>query len=883
MTLANLITEGGGKLAARWEIEGLPIQIVTDPAMEQTISGGNFDTVERICVTSLTDSGFSIEESVNIPEATMDIKSTTLTMWETFDEDLANVFSHRPSIERFGAVTFSDSATTITLLSTSGISANDIIHIGTEAIKVGGVSGSDLTGCTRGFWGTEKRKHWASDTANVPELLVTNRPLRFRGRRVELYLYGDDDDLTGDGSLVWRGVVADEPRLLANGTKYQLSMSGNWALFDTKLGADLEEPAKARGCYYHDRAGLAWFISEDQAGTFVSGSGIYVGFTETQDAFLIDFNATLATATSALDGTYEAVRTTDGRWTLVNTVGANAYDMSVFSVFSEQDGLTYSGQENTGYNAPDAVRTAGRTIATGDRLFARWQLEPPGARTVPRGFFGDSPDRVLWNLLAATTTSHIRIHVSRAVSSNWTAATIEFEAFEDTGAITTADTSTNFIEWAGGNVSPDDHALYTRDLPVAINILRELVPDTRSAWAGVGTVGDAMSAIIDEAIDFGDLGTAPFIVPADVTEAIWTGVALRAAITPWQRSKRYFIANPIDLTEFLSMELRAIACYPVTSSTGTIAIRRLEIPNSLDASIVDITEEVLVIDDQAQSLSTMVRGNQTINRVVYRTGYDALEDDWSGSETVNDITAQALDHQDRALEVESRGFADVLISPEEAGAMALPVLSLFGYPHDFWAPKVPWTLFNLRLGTPVTFDAAHLPDFATGNRPITDIVGIVTSRKWKLGEAFGELSILVPWQNVAGYSPTARVNSQADQTGDLWEITVDHTKYAPLDTAGSVEANVDTFFAVADQVRVIKVDSESTTVVVGEITVINTGTHVITVQFDATWTPGADTWDLIFDKHDATGTTTGQQKFAAFAGTDLLLGSADANPRTLSA
>ena len=56
-----------------------------------------------------------------------------------------------------GTLTASD--TTITLTSTSGIVAGDVVFIGIELILVGGISGNDLTSCTRGHSGTIATTH----------------------------------------------------------------------------------------------------------------------------------------------------------------------------------------------------------------------------------------------------------------------------------------------------------------------------------------------------------------------------------------------------------------------------------------------------------------------------------------------------------------------------------------------------------------------------------------------------------------------------------------------------------------------------------------------------------------------------------------------------
>lgn len=890
MTLANLVSTGSGKLNARWEIEGLALQFVTDPAMEQTLTG-SYTGVQRVCVTSLEDCGFAIEESVNIPEAKLEVKTTVLNLWETDAEILSGLFNRRPSVERFGAVSFAYDATGITLLSTSGISGGDVIHVGTEAIKVGSVSNPNLTGCTRAYWGTIARKHWASDTPGVPELLVTDRPLRFRGRRVTLYLYGDSDPLDGDGNAVWRGVVADEPRLVSDGTMYQVPMAGNAMLLDARLGTDLDEPAKPRGVYYTASAGLSFSVTEALASSARNtASGVYTGFSETNDAFVSDFNAWLAALTSGFDSTYEATLCADG-WTILCVVGPNTVALDRLHVESEQDGESRFARDmrQDDYDGPEIGFD---TPASGQRLFMRWyHTVPGGAGQVPRGYFGFGDRR---DAAATLTAPSKRVYLGRSVGSDWSGATFDLAAPTEfrsyVGPITSLDTSGNWIEWTPEVVIRGDSmgARYTQTEPLTVRPYRELRTAALPTWAGFGTVAELMTALTEEAVTYGDLGTTPFIVAADVDLDVWTGTAHAAAITPWQRSRRYYLASPVDVMEFLSHELRAVACYPCTDSAGKIIIRPVKLPNANDAAIVDITEEVMIVNGDGVPLSSLVRGNQTINRITFRTGYDAIEDDWSGYEEVNDHTAQALDHQDRELVVEPRSYSNRLISADEAGLMALPVLSLFGYPLDYWSPKLPWTAFDLRLGTPITFDAAHLPDYTTGTRPITDAVGIVVGRKWALSEAYGELQIIVSWQNIAGYSPTARVLSQNDNGGNNWTLTVDHSRYSPLDTDGStVLAAGDSFFEVGQQVLVMEVDVENAGTgaglpLAGEVTADSSGSGTITVTFDSTWTPGVKTWDLIYDHYDAAGVTAQQKTFAAFAGTDGLLGAGDANPRTLA-
>ena len=58
-------------------------------------------------------------------------------------------------------------ATTITVANSSGIEAADIVMIDTELILVGGISGNNLTGCTRGHKGTTKAAHAHQDPVQL--------------------------------------------------------------------------------------------------------------------------------------------------------------------------------------------------------------------------------------------------------------------------------------------------------------------------------------------------------------------------------------------------------------------------------------------------------------------------------------------------------------------------------------------------------------------------------------------------------------------------------------------------------------------------------------------------------------------------------------------
>src|SRR5690606_37061193 len=247
MTWQRFIATGSGAVALRVVIEGLAVEFVSDPAMEKTTSDGR-----RRIYCAPVDAPFfgaTIEEKVNIPEAVLDPSGTHLSFFETDAEDLAGVFAHRPDKEWFVSQTVTAGANTVSLLGVGDLAPGDVVHLGTEAMKVNTVGASSIT-VTRAYWDTIAQKHWSNDAAiGIPYRILTNRPERIRGRRVYFYAYGDSDDLTGDGTRVWIGTVASEPAVSEAGTRWSLMVDSIGARLESTIGGELSAVVKARGIY----------------------------------------------------------------------------------------------------------------------------------------------------------------------------------------------------------------------------------------------------------------------------------------------------------------------------------------------------------------------------------------------------------------------------------------------------------------------------------------------------------------------------------------------------------------------------------------------------------------------------------------------------------
>lgn len=873
MTLERLIATGSGKLAVRLVIEGLAYEFVSDPGMEKTTSDGR----KRICVLPPMGEGIVIKEDVNIPDAVLELGGQSVRLVDNQAQEVVKALWSRYSLLRYVSGDVAHSDTSLTLTSTSGITAGDVIHIGTEAILVGTVaSATSLTGCTRGYWDSEAKKHWSADGELLSYALVTDKPVRLRGRRAYIYLYGDADDLTGDGgnsgSPKWRGFVNSEPSWSEAGEVCSFQLASVAERLTAKIGGELDSPFAPRGIYYHAHAGLKVEVWERNATSLAwsHASDVFTGFFETLESFIgsVDgsdsgsLNHWLQTggqstiADAGFANTYRAVLDpNDPRgWTLEATVGTNR-DLVRLILKSRQDGETPFDYDEV----VDADGVPNLSPSTGDVVYAQW-LDSRW-RGNQKGFFGQVTGAELVDPDVIATYPPRRIYLDRAPSTDWGSVAIKWaDGTENTYQIDSVNTSSGYVELLSadrsiGSVDPDQHR-YALDAQPTIEPLRTIA---------TGSLDDFRDALVTEGRDFANRGTAPAITTVDLAD--WTTVATEAARGLGVLTRRFYtFAEGVDLDELFAAEFQLHSVFPVVESDGKIGLRVLRLPTAND-SIYTIDEELYEVE-----WSDIARTGQTINTVIYERGYDAREDDYTLPPiTVRDVTSVSLDNEGRTMEVAPKSNSplwDGLITKEEAAELALPYVGIFGYPVDYVTVKVSWKLFDILLGDVVRFQADHLPDYGSAARGI-DVTAIVVGREWALGEAYGTLRLLVSNLEIGGYTPTARVTGTSPVSGNTWDLTINHTLYAPLDPAGAVEAAVDTLFEVDDKVRILQYDSESPTSVTGTVSSINTSTHVIRVAFDATFTPGSSTWELIFD--DYATVQASQQTYAYVAGSDSLL------------
>ncbi|HEU4616174.1 MAG TPA: hypothetical protein VFS15_28950, partial [Kofleriaceae bacterium] len=543
----------------------------------------------------------------------------------------------------------------------------------------------------------------------------------------------------------------------------------------------------------------------------------------------------------------------DGRWTIEVQVGNDTSRIDML-IESEQDGSTIFGSMEYRDGSPYG------DYVNGDFIRPTWIEAWPDARTVPRGFFGRSPTDRFHDTSGATTYPERRVYLSGPVDvTNWSSLVIDWS--DGTSAeyhISSSDAATNSLVL----LRPIDSGYSNPPERYAAGSLPRIAP-TRSL--GSGTLADLRDALVADGPVYCNRGTAPFLTGSDLAD--WTDV-VNQRIGPLTANRRWSASKPVDVTDLLTAEFQLLGVYPIIDGDGKIAIRAIEIPNASISDAVAIDDEIISV-----GWADMERGGQTINRVVVKTGYSARDDKWIGPPyEVLDVDAYADDHVDRAITVEPRGIHGLgataeteQFSAEDITAAFMPLLGLFGAPYDIVTVNVSWKLFSVLLGDFVSLSAIHLPNANNGVRPISAVNGVVIGRKWELGEAHGTLTILLTWQNVSGYAPTARISTQTNTSGNTWNLELNGTMYTP-----DASSPVDTFFAADDVIRIVQYDAESPTVVTGTVVSVSGGAnHLVTVDLDSAWSPGGSTWELCYGSY--TSVTSSQKRFCFMADSTALL------------
>lgn len=873
MTWPRVIATGSGKTEYRLEFEGLKRVWCTTSAMVKTAADGR-----EWCV-GLHRSGLKIREDGDLPRASLKLGSMQVVITDIGGK-ATDEFARKPTKTSYLTADFDIGATDmfVSAGTAAGWGDGDILYLNTETMRIS-TAGVTLEVNDRAIWGSREQKHWTEDgeVLRMPE--INDRPVVIEGRIATLYAYGDGDSLTGDGTQIWRGVVATEPRL-ENGTDWTITLDPLTRVFQQDIGADIKEPVMPRGITYPWNAAPTFRVSLHSGTDAESSVTSYffvtpMGHWETQAEYVAALNVILAAGSSGWATSITAEAIDQHAYRFVATTGAGGLYVSVVP---DSDWRTWV--EASDWEWFDATMGGGRArVFVATRTY-HLTMDAP----VPRGMFGNwsrgyiTPDDAT---NADLYPSHkVYLGGTTVVDSNTTASLVDWSAARtDDGSA--AGPATHYIESvdaaARSIVLSNEGGL--RPMTFRAPNLPRI---TLGRVYGDGLAGENLygflNALITSSPSYCNIGASPLITDADID--ILTPASVQNPVNEaergreWLTHRRYATFGRRALWEWIAHECMLRGLFPCLTSNGKLRFRALRIPTATDVSVATVDASKTLVDGGLPTWERSAYG--LINTVVIRTGYDAHEDKHVGNTyVVRDVAGFGLNRAPRVLEVAplSYSFAERGIVHADIVDAASRVLSVFGYPYMIVGIEVPLKLFDVLLGDTVLLTNAQLPDEEDGTRGFTSAKAcMVIGRSWDLDTGRGLLTLMYSQTRVSGYTPAARITSPASPSGPHTNVTLTVTD-SDVDGLGTYwpsGADARTFFAVGDEIRVWRWDNATPSAIAGNVTAVTATT--VDVSLDSAWTLLAgEVWYLGYGSAALAGLVQGQRLYTFLAGSDMLI------------
>lgn len=881
MSWSSVLATGSGGTEFRLVIEGLDTEFVTSTALERTVFDG------RVRRVGLKRDSIELQSGSGIITGKLEASGFAARIVDV-DGAATAVFSTDATRTTFATLDLTTSGSTLTVVSTAGWPTTGTLHAGTECMAYNGTTATTFTNLTRGRWNTIPQAHFSALTTEQSRRTeITNRPVTIEGRRAYVFAYGDGDDLQGNGTQVFIGIVARDATL-SNSVEWTLAIDGMTRILDAELAGPGDGSVSPRGIYYPWNAPLR--VSYRQRTTNAFGDALdatrntlvlFTGFYETQDAFCAALQSAIAAVTVGWETQVSIVSQGDAGWYPAVRVGATArWPTIVFSsyidpTFSTEDAYGFT---DNGYIVDPTLTVAANTTyrivprsytQTDSNVSERYVL---ARGSVPRGMIGfDFNDGINVPTNSATFPEN-RIYLQTI----------------DNIATATA------IVWNDGNVGAD---LLTFDASATSRYVRiQSTTPTAFPFAGAGSVAFSFSRQIYAAFpDRGlanviawliansaavcNLGGTPLLTSSDFDAGYVSQITGAHRGKPLATQRNFWAPKKAKFLEWLAEECKLIGVFPALNANGQIKFVPVKLRADTEASggIIDASSQLSSVGFPGWERSAM----GTLNSVVFKTGYNINDDKHEGTiYNFRDVTAFSRSKMPRVLEIapkSSEAFGPEYDLLPDLTDLTSSVLGIFGRPYRVASISVPWSLFSLTPGDLVTITSAQIPN-TDGTRGVTQQQGLVLSKRFRANDAHGTIEVLIHGQNIAGYVPFSRITA-ATGTNPTLTLTLGLSTIP-----GSVDV---TPWQIGWEVRAIRYDNASTANDRSGVITAKAGATV-TVTFDSSWTfSGVN--HLVFapstDVSPNVAATAAQTRWAYVARSTALIryaGTIDAPARTFA-
>lgn len=812
MTWAQFIADGSGQLQFRLVIEGAPDQWVTHRSLAGSVGDG------RTRRYGLVPSQIEINERAILQEAELELSGMTLTIAEGEDNAATYAFARTPRTLAWLAedVGVTDPET-FDVDGTSKITTNGYVHAGTETWQVTAKTSSTIT-IARAKWQTQLQKHFVEVGAESKSVAITDAPGAFRGRRAFLYAHGPTElSPTAAGTLIWRGVVAQQP-VLENLVRWKIQLDPITVLLDQELAADTDRPTGISGVYYPWSMPFIFRIIEtDGLGVANQTDDIFVhGYYQTAQDFCDALNNALPSMGSWTND-YVWVKDEEGHPRLSITAGA-APDNNTFVIGGSRiDGIfdqfsrMMDSQGIAITNPADVVPGDTYTISSksdGDRV----------RKGFPRAWYGVwvdiNVDRPQYNNPTVVADWPVeRVYLADTLGA--TAA----DAVSINLYLGTEDKRDRLMELSAVGQTDTENDILT-DPTYAFGDARGEALDTsteirltRKYTANFDLV-QFRNDVLDEAINK-NKGSTPWITDEDVDD--WAAAEEAAEeLGAFATSRDYFFSRPVTLKDAWKEEAKLLGGYFFTQSSGKIKFGRLRAPPQTETSALEIDEDMILAGEWPHWATE--KGG-IVNQVTVRTGYDVVEDKHVGDVFhVRNVQSISEHSRTQALEIAPYSSERYPLELDDARRIAQTPLGFFNKFHILEV-DVTWKAWNARLGDTVSVTHRNLPDPLTGTRGLVAARATVIGRRWTI-PGFGRLTLLLHAKRVGGYAPSAKVVSSTHLGSNIHRVTCVQTFYSPTGV------NDLSFFQAGDFVETYQLDHGSPATRTGTVVGTPTATTI---------------------------------------------------------
>ncbi len=876
MAWATIKATGSGSLAWRLMIPGHPYEGVSTSAL---IGAG---TDGRLRLDGLDSAPIMWSERLDPAMCELTANGFTAAIVEDGAHRWGDSFTVQPETVYYLAATMTVGTTTMTLTA-SGPADGAVLFVGQECVLITSGGGTASLTVTRAYRDTVAAAHYVDATIGLPLPEVTTSMPSIKGMLAFLYAYGDGE--TGDGTLVWTGIVGSEPKLRGL-TTWEISLGSVMGILEQALSADLQEPVPLRGIYYIDSTAPS-FTLEMKATALSTGATqdraevdrtALSGFYETQEEFCAAVNAAIQTATAGWTAGSElnrsagqlptliAAPTSDGSWGLtystpaasplwleVNTIGS-PLDPFFFSPFAliKDDGTTV-----------DTVATS-----TAYRVPLFGEERRPGLGTVPRGFIG-SQARGFGDALDVYVGGTATIAAADGLLIQWPAfdgkpeLAVGYYVNAWDAATRKATVAAHRLASAPG---PTDRYYTAQSVPT-LQVTRYYVAEGTG-----GNFADFLAALTTGAATESGLGRQPNVTTEHIDVATTTtNVDAVTSGRAWLTQRGYAGTSDVVLLELLAAEARLTGMVPAIGADGRVLWVEFRVGASTENAAYEVTADTNLSSRQLPGYEPSAFG--LVNTIMLRTGFDPVSGDHNGDLfALKDARALARQPVPFVMDIEPRSSfiaGDRAIPVSDVVAMAQAWFGVLGAAYAVVTVTCPLSAIDAIIGTQCSLTISQLPNSDGGGRGITTQPGVVVGRDVKPMMGTVELTVLTTQVRVAGYAPSALVDSAGLVSGNTWDFAIDTSEYFASGQA------VSDCFAAGYAVRMTQRYVAAPTELAG--TVVSVTGNDIRVTFTGAFTSRAD--DVLeFDV--AANATTAQQAWCFIAGDDDFIGFASlANAR----